>query len=221
MHLRAAEFLGFDHLTDGGFDQRWPGEIEAAAFGHQNLVAENGQIRAAGDAVAHDRGELRNARGGDDGVVAEDAPEIVLVREDLVLHRQKDSRGIDQIDDRHVAFEADPLCADDLLRGLRKEGACLHGGVVRDDHARHAGDVANAGDRTRGRNAAPLLIHLIGGPKADLEKRRAFIKKLRDSFPRKKTPEFVLPFLPGFAAAFAQHGFFIGNCRTPLAQRIS
>ncbi len=114
----------------------------------------------------------------------------------------------------------DPLRADDLLGGLRKERACLHGGVVRDDHAGHAGDVANAGDRTRGRNAPPLFIHLIGGPKPDLEKRRAFIKKLRDSFARKKTPEFVLPFLPGFAAAFAEHRFFLGNGRAPLAQRI-
>ena len=103
---------------------------------------------------------------------------------------------------------------------MRKERAGLHGGVVGDDHAGHAGDVANARDRTRGGNFPPLFIHLIGGPKPDLEKRRAFIKKLRDSFARKKTPEFVLPLLPGFAAAFAQHRFFIGNCRTPLAQRV-
>ena len=64
VHVRAAEFFGIDDLSDGGFDQRRAGEIKTAAFGHENLVAKHRQIGAAGDAVAHDGGELRNARRG-------------------------------------------------------------------------------------------------------------------------------------------------------------
>ena len=120
VHLRAAEFFGVDDLADRGFDQRRAGEIKAAAFGHQNLVAEHRQIGAAGDAVAHDRGELRNARGGDDGVVAKDPAEIVFVGKDFVLQRQKDAGRIDQVDQRQRAFEGDPLGADQLLDGVRE-----------------------------------------------------------------------------------------------------
>ena len=62
------------------------------------------------------------------------------------------------------AFEGDALRADELLRGLRKKRAGFHGRVVGDDHARHAGDVADARDGAGGRDAAPLLVHFVGGP---------------------------------------------------------
>ncbi len=176
VHLRAAQFLGFDDLADGGFHQRRAGEIKAAAFGHQNLVAQHRQIRAAGDAVAHDGGELRKARGGDDGVVAKDAAEIVFVGKNLVLHRQKDAGGIDQVNNRQRAFEGDALGADQLLGGGGKKRAGFHGGVVGDDHAGNAGDVADAGDGAGGGNVAPLLVHFVGGPEPDFEKRRALIE---------------------------------------------
>ena len=97
------------------------GEIKTAAFGHQNLVAKHRQIGAAGDAVAHDRGELRDARGGNDGVVAKDPAEVVFVRKNLVLHRKKNAGGIDQINERQRAFEGDALRADKLLGGLGKK----------------------------------------------------------------------------------------------------
>ena len=115
VHLRAAEFFGVDDLPDGRFHQRRAGEIEAAAFGHQHLVAQHRQIRAAGDAVAHDGGELRNPRGGDDGVVAEDPAEIVFVGKNFVLHRQENAGGIDQINQRQRALEGDALGANELL----------------------------------------------------------------------------------------------------------
>ena len=59
---------------------------------------KHGQIAAAGDAVAHDGRDLRNARGRDHGVVAKDAAEVVFVGKDLVLQRQKDAGRIDQVD---------------------------------------------------------------------------------------------------------------------------
>ncbi len=94
-----------------------------------------GQIGAAGDAHAHDRGDLRDAHRGHDGVVAEDAAEIVLVGEDVFLQRQEDAGGVDEVDGRDAVFDGDGLGADDLLGGHGKEGAGLDRGVVGDDHA--------------------------------------------------------------------------------------
>ena len=51
-----------DRLADRRLHQRRAGEVQAAALGHQQLVAQHRQVAAAGDAVAHDRGELRDAR---------------------------------------------------------------------------------------------------------------------------------------------------------------
>src|SRR5437588_696901 len=65
MHLRAAEFFLFDHLTNRGFDQRRTGEIKPAPFGHQNLVAEYRQVSAARNAVSHHGGADLPARAVD------------------------------------------------------------------------------------------------------------------------------------------------------------
>ena len=61
VHGCAAEVFVGDVLPDGGFDQRWPGEVEPGALGHEEGVAEDGEVPAARDAVAHDRGDLRDA----------------------------------------------------------------------------------------------------------------------------------------------------------------
>jgi len=112
MHLRAAEVFGINNLPDGSFHERWTGQIQAAALGHQDLVAENWQIRSAGDAVSHDGRELRNAGGGDDRVVPKDPSEIVFIGKNLILHRQKNPGGIDEVNNGQVAFEGDALSAD-------------------------------------------------------------------------------------------------------------
>ena len=75
--LRAAQLFGGSFLPDRRLHQRGAGEKQAAALGHQNVVAHHRQIRAARDAHPHDGGDLRNAHGAHHGVVAEDAAEIV------------------------------------------------------------------------------------------------------------------------------------------------
>ncbi len=220
MHFRPAEFFLVDNLTDGGFDQRRTGEIKPAAFRHQNLVAEHGQICATGHAISHDGGELRNARGGNDGVVAEDAAEIVFVGKNFILHRQKHAGGIDQVNDRQVALEGDALGADQLLRRLWKERAGFHGRVIGNDHAGNAGDVADSSDTAGGGNFPPLFVHAECGPKSDFEKRRVLVEQLRDALAGKETSEFVLTFLACFAATFAQLRFFARNRFAMFAQRI-
>ena len=142
VHLRAAQFFGGSFLADGGLHQRGPGEKKAAAFGHQDVVAHHRQIRAARDAHAHDRGDLRNAHGAHHRVVAEDAAEIVGIGEDVFLQRKKNAGGIDQVNRGDAIFDGDVLRANHFLRGHREERAGFHGGVVGDDHHAAAGNVA-------------------------------------------------------------------------------
>ena len=134
VHRGAAEVLVADRLADGRLDQRRPGQIQAAALGHQQLVAQDRQIAAAGHAVAQDGRELRHAGRRDHGVVAEDAAEVVLVGKHLVLQRQEDAGAIDEVDQRQTILQGDALGAQHLLAGHRKEGAGLDRGVVGDDH---------------------------------------------------------------------------------------
>ena len=61
MHFGAAQFFGGGFLADGGLHQRGAGEKKAGAFGHQDVIAHDREIRAAGNAHAHDGGDLRNA----------------------------------------------------------------------------------------------------------------------------------------------------------------
>src|SRR5438874_12492952 len=132
MHFRAAQFFLIDDLSDGSFNQRGAREIKSAALSHQNLVAQDRQVSATGDTIAHDSGELRYAGGGNDGVIAEDAAEVVLVRKNFILHRKKHTGRIDQINQWKIIFKSDPLRADKLLRRLGKESARFHGSVISD-----------------------------------------------------------------------------------------
>ena len=50
---------------------------------------------AAGDAVAHDGGDLSLSGGGDHGVVAKDAAKVVLVRKDVFLTLEISAEKID------------------------------------------------------------------------------------------------------------------------------
>ncbi len=142
------------------------------------------QVGTAGDAHAHDGGDLRNAHGRHHGVVAEDAAEIVGVGEDVFLQRQKHARGIDQVDRRDVVVDGDVLRANDLLGGHREERAGLHRGVVHDEHDQSALHSRQAGDHSRRRRAAPLFVHAPRSVGAKLEELGAGIDQQRDALAR-------------------------------------
>ncbi len=149
VHGCAAEFFGVGLLADGGLHQRRAGEEEAGAFGHEHGVSHDGQISAAGNAHAHDGGDLGNAHGAHDGVVAEDAAEVVGVGEDVFLQGKEDAGGVDQVERGNAVFDGDGLRAQNLFGGHGEECAGFHGGVVGDDHAQAAGDAAEAGNDAR------------------------------------------------------------------------
>ncbi len=69
-------------------------------FHDQCLVRHDRKVGAAGDTRTEDGGDLIDAFGRQPGIVVEDAPKVVAVWEDLVLHRQKDPGRIDQVDQR-------------------------------------------------------------------------------------------------------------------------
>ena len=211
VHGGAAQLFGGIFLADGGFDERGAGEEEAAALGHEDVVGHDGQIGAAGDAHAHDGGDLRDAHGGHARVVAEDAAEVVLIGEDVFLQRQEDAGGVDEIERGDVVLHRDVLRAENLLGGHGKEGAGLYGGVVGDDHAEASGDAAKSADDAGGGRAAPFVIHVKRRERTQLEEIGVGIEKERDALARGEALLGVLR-LDGFrAAALADGGFLLAE----------
>ncbi len=211
VHLRAAQLFGGILRADRRLHQRRSGKKEAAAFGHQDVIAHQRQIRAAGHAHAHDGGDLRNAHRRHHRVVAEDAAEIVGVGEDIFLQRQKDAGRIDQVDRGDVVVDGDVLRADDLLRRHREERAGLHRRIVDDEHDQAALHARQSGHHAGRRRAAPLFIHAPRYVRAKLEELRARIDEQRNAFARGQAALLVLRLDGLFAAALLDDFFFVAD----------
>ena len=209
VHFCAAEFFGGSFLADGGLHQRGTGEEEAGAFGHQDVIAHDREIRAAGDAHAHDGGDLRDAHGAHDRVVAENAAEIVSVGEDVFLQRKKNAGGVDEINCGDAIFDGDILRANYFFRGHGEEGAGFYGGVVGDEHERAAADAGQAGDCACAGRAAPFFVHFPGGVDAKLEELGAGVDEFLYAFAGGEAAFFVLGFDGLCAAADADFLFLI------------
>ena len=115
MHLGAAQIFGRYFLSYRRLHQRRSRQKKSAALSHQYVVAHQRQVGAAGHAHAHDGGDLRNAHGAHDCVIAEDAAKIVGVRENIFLQRQKHSGRVHQIKGRNPILDRDVLCPDDFF----------------------------------------------------------------------------------------------------------
>ena len=90
MHVRAAQFLRADLLACRRLDQGGTAEkYRPLIFDYDTFVGHGRHVCAAGSAGAHDHGKLRNAPGRHVGLVVEDAAEVVAIREDFILFRQK------------------------------------------------------------------------------------------------------------------------------------
>ena len=177
--VAAAEVLGADLLARGRLHQRRAAEEDRAlVLDDDRLVAHRRHVGAAGGARPHDGGDLADAGGRHLRLVEEDAAEVVAVGEHLVLHRQEGAAGVDEVDAGQVVLLGDRLGAQVLLDRERVVGAALHRGVVGDDHAVAAGDLADAGDDAGARHLAP--VHVVGGQRGDLEERRAGVEQVVD-----------------------------------------
>ena len=138
-----------------------------------------GHVGAARRARAHHAGDLRDARRGHRRLVEEDAPEVLAVGEDLVLHRQERAARVHEVDARQAVVQRHLLRAQVLLDRHGVVGAALDRGVVGDDHAAAAVHRPDAGDDAGRRRVA--VVELLGGERRELEERRAGIAEQLDA----------------------------------------
>ena len=211
MHLGAAQLFGGVLRANRSLHQRRPGEKQAAAFGHQDVIAHQRQVGAAGHAHAHDGGNLRNAHRRHHRIVAEDAAEVVGVGKDIFLQRQEHAGRIDQVDRRYVIFDGDVLRANHLLRRHREERARLYRGIVHDQHDQAALHASQSGHYAGRRRAAPLLIHAPSGVSAKLEELGARIDQQRDALARGQAALLVLRLDRLFATALVDDLLFVAD----------
>src|SRR6202041_4007906 len=103
MDVGTAEFLRRYHLAGCGFYQRRSAEKNRALIAHDDaLIRHRWNIGAAGCARTHHDRDLRNAERRHLRLVVEDAAEMPLVREDLVLLGQECTAGGDHINARKI-----------------------------------------------------------------------------------------------------------------------
>ena len=207
MQARAAERLGIDHLAGRALHQVGAAQPhETGALHHDDDVAERRQVRAAGDARAHHRGDLRNPQlSPHERVVVEDAAGAVLAREDAVLVGEIDARRIHQVDDRQAIAHGDLLRAQNLRDGLRPPGAGLHGGVVGHNHGRPAFDPAEARDDAGG-GSLPVIA-VVGDEQADFQEGGTRIEQTLDALARGHLAGAVLAVDARRSATLAEAGF--------------
>jgi hypothetical protein len=166
---RSAEGLGIDRLAGRALHEVRAAEAhERRALDHHDQIGERRQIRAAGDALPHHRGELRNAQvPAHDGVVVEDAARAVLTGEDAALVGEVHAGRVDEVHDGHAAAHRHFLRPEDLANRLRPPRAGLHGGVVRHEHDRPPMHEPESRDDPGGRCLAVVLV--VGDQEPELD----------------------------------------------------
>ena len=205
MHIAAAQGFGIYLLARGRLDQRRAAEEHSALIAHDDgLIAHGRHISAAGRAGTHHQGDLRNAGGGQIGLIVEDAAKILLVRKHLRLHGQIGAAGIHQIDARQAVLRGDFLGPQMLLHGDGVIGAALDRGIVGDDDAWLAGHPADAGDEAPGRQ--PVLIQLIARQRRDFQEGRTGVQQPFHPLPGQQLAARRMPGLGPLAAAGGDAG---------------
>ena len=150
MHQRAAEFFFRCDLAGRCLEQRRTGEEGARAVAHHHdEVRHAGHVGPAGGGAAmHDR-QHGNARG-------RHARETRVVRaaEDEILDavaQQVGARGLDQVHERQAVLERELLGALEFLEPHGLQCAGFDAGIVDDDHAARAADLADARQQSAAR----------------------------------------------------------------------
>jgi hypothetical protein len=216
VHVGAAELFGGNDLAGRGLHQRRAAEEDRAFVLHDDrFVGHRRDVRAAGRARAHHRGDLRNPLRRHARLVVEDAPEVIAVGEDFGLQRQERAARIDQVDARQAVLFGDLLRAQMLLDRHRVVGAALDRRVVGDDHAVGSGDRCDPGhDPRRGRVVA---IHAVGSQRGELEERRARIDQPVDAVARGQLAALAMPLDCGGPRRYARaRGARAGRRRVPV-----
>ena len=176
VQLTATQLLRGHLLPDGRLHERRAAQEDGALVAHDHgLVAHGGHVRAARGARAQHGGDLRDAAAGEVRLVVEDPPEVVPVREHLVLQWQERPAGVHQVHARQPVLRGDLLRPQMLLDRHGVVGAALHGGVVAHHHHQAAPDHPDPGDDPGTR--ARAVVHVLRGQGADLQERRALVQQ--------------------------------------------
>ena len=179
MQVATPEFLCGDDLAGGRFHQRRAAEEDGALVAHDDrFVAHGRHVGATGGARAQHRSDLRDPLRTHRGLVVEDPPEVLAVREDLVLAGQERSPGVDEIHAGQPVLQRDLLCAQMLLDRDGIVGATLDRRIVGHDHAFPPRHPTDAGDHARAR--AFVVVHPVGGQGGEFEERAARIEQAVD-----------------------------------------
>ncbi len=176
VQVAAAQLLRGDHLAGRRLHQRRAAEEDRALVADDHrLVAHRRDVGAARRAGAQDGRDLRDARGGEPGLVVEDPAEVVPVGEDLVLHGQEGSAGVDQVDAGQPVLQRHLLGPEVLLHRHRVVRAALDGGVVGDDDDLASGDPPDARDDAGG--GSRPVVHAVGGERGQLQEGRGRVEQ--------------------------------------------
>ena len=116
---------------------------------------------------------------------------MLLVREHLVLQRQKRATGVDEVEAGQVVLQRDFLRAQMFLHGHREVSAALDGGIVRDNQHLDTIDPADAGYHAGTRRR--IVVHAVSGERREFKKRRTRVEQGADAFARQQLAAVGVP----------------------------
>ncbi len=154
-----------------------------ATFDDNVLVRHGRHVRTACRAGAHDDGDLGDAHGRHISLVVENAPEVLLIREHLILQWQECSATINKVHAWKSVLSCNLLCTQMLFDSDRVVSATLHSCIIGDDHTVYTINSANSSNNSSRRH---ISIHLMTSESTQFKERSSGINQTIDSFPCQK-----------------------------------
>ena len=113
MEVSTAQIFCSDFFARCGFDQGRACEEDCPiAFDNNRFIRHCWNISAACCTGTTYGCDLRNPLSTHNGLISEDPPKVISIREYLVLHRKEGTTRIDQVDARKVIGVCNFLCPD-------------------------------------------------------------------------------------------------------------
>ncbi len=110
MNIRAAQSFRVDFLAGGRANQRRAAEKDAPLVTHDDgVIGHRRYIRAARRARPMHHGDLRDALRREPRLIEENAAEMIAIRKDFILPRQKRAAAFDQVDARQAVIACNLL----------------------------------------------------------------------------------------------------------------
>ncbi len=135
VNIRPAQFIRRHFLAGSGLHQRRPAQKNrASVLDDDRFIAHRRHIGPTRRARPHHAGDLGDAQGAHLRLIVENAPEVIHIWEDLILHGQISAARIHQVDAGQAVFLGDRLGAQMFLHRHGEISPTLDGGVIGYDH---------------------------------------------------------------------------------------